>query len=174
MTKPWWKPREERRGVLLPARMRDADGWHDVTICNVSSRGLMIKASPPPARGSFIELRKNDVCIVGQVKWSRGTSFGVRAQDRVDIHYLCTSEKSAAPASTENDRRSASRSPDRPLDLVQVAERNRFFGRIFDYAVIVTAVITAGIVLSQMAGSALKAPLAKASAAMAGQQSHGD
>lgn len=163
----WWKPREERRGILLAARMRDADGWRDVTICNVSSRGMMIKASPPPPSGAFIELRRNDVCVVGQVKWTKGICFGIRAQDRIDLHHLVTSEKTPAHCASGNDRRAADRSAERPVDLAQVAERNRRFARIFDYAIIVSAVIAAGIAISEIAGTVLKTPMAKVSAAMA-------
>lgn len=162
----WWKPREERRGILLSARMRDSEGWRDVTICNVSSRGMMIKASPPPPSGAFIELRRNDVCVVGQVKWTKGICFGIRTQDRIDLHRLTTSEETKAHLPPGNDRRAVNRSAERPIDLAQVAERNRQFARIFDYAIIVSAIIAAGIAISEIAGTALKAPMAKVSAAM--------
>lgn len=167
MSTAWWKPREDRRGILVAARMRDAEGWHDVTICNVSSRGLMIKATPPPAPGSFIELRKNDVCIVGQVKWAKGICFGIRAQDRIDIQDLLAGHASTTPRSPRNERRSADRLIERPVDLAQLAERNRMFGRIFGHAVIVSAVIAAGFLISEIAGSALKAPLTKVAGALA-------
>jgi hypothetical protein len=82
------KPRELRRTVILKAQMRVADGWRAVTICNVSSRGLMAKCSAPPAKGAYIELRHRGVHIVGRVAWSQGLRFGVRAQDNIDIASL--------------------------------------------------------------------------------------
>jgi len=42
---------------MLKAQMRDDTRWRAVTICNVSSRGLMTKCSAPLAKGAYIELR---------------------------------------------------------------------------------------------------------------------
>ena len=61
------KPREERRNIFLRARLRSEHGWADVTIGNVSSRGVMLHCTAPLQRNSFIEVRHRSVCIVGRV-----------------------------------------------------------------------------------------------------------
>lgn len=162
----WWKPREDRSPILLAARMRDAEGWHDVTICNASSRGLMVRANPAPPTGSFVEVHKADICIVGQVKWSKESCFGLRTQDRIDVRYLRTSQKTLNTLAASNDRRVAARSAEQPFDPARMAERSRAFSRLFDYAIVASVVIAAAILLSQTAGSVLKAPLARAVGAM--------
>jgi hypothetical protein len=145
--------------------MRNGAGWHDVTICNVSSRGLMAKTPSPPQRGDFIEVRRNHVCIVGQVRWVYGTEFGLRTQDRIDIRNLC-SPTAAKPAETaEAERRTAPRQTE-PSSPEATAERSRMFARLFDHAIIVGCVVVVGVLLSQTIGSILATPLEKATKAL--------
>jgi hypothetical protein len=82
------KSREQRRIVMVKARMRASDDWVDVTICNVSSRGLMAKCADPPAKGTYIELRQRGACIIGRVAWAQGLRFGIRTQERIDLAAL--------------------------------------------------------------------------------------
>lgn len=72
--------REHRLNVVLPARMKDSRGWHDVRILNISSKGLMARSPAAPSRGSYLELRRGRHVIVARVVWSNGQQFGVRAQ----------------------------------------------------------------------------------------------
>jgi hypothetical protein len=79
------RPRELRRKVLLPARLRTVAGWSDACILNVSSRGLLIHSKRPIAEGSMIELRHAEHAIVAQVVWREGAHAGLHAEHRVPI-----------------------------------------------------------------------------------------
>ena len=60
------RTREQRRTVALTARLRSDDGWYDVTIGNVSSRGMMLRGRALPAKGEFIEIRQRSVVVIGR------------------------------------------------------------------------------------------------------------
>ncbi|RZM26822.1 MAG: PilZ domain-containing protein, partial [Sphingomonas sp.] len=66
-----FRPREERITVLIPSRMRLESQWHDLVIHNVSSRGLMAGCDSPPAVGSYVEIRRGTIVIVGRVQWTK-------------------------------------------------------------------------------------------------------
>ena len=87
-------PRELRRSVLLPARMRTPTGWSDACILNVSSRGMMIhaKTSPPD---DTIELRHNEFAFVLEIVWRNGTRVGVRSTERLPVEDILTVSESA-------------------------------------------------------------------------------
>src|SRR3546814_10848303 len=73
--------------------MRADDGWSDVTIYNVSSRGLMARLGSPPVKGSYVEIWHRNVCVVGQVRWAQGGRFGILSQDKIDISAQNRSEE---------------------------------------------------------------------------------
>ena len=77
------RPREHRMNVVLPARMKDNRGWHDVRILNISTRGLMARSQAAPSRGAFLELRRGSHIIVARVVWSNGEQFGLQSQSRL-------------------------------------------------------------------------------------------
>ncbi len=74
------KQREPRRKVLVRARMRCGTGWGDVTIHNMSSRGLLATAPEEHRTGEVIEIRRIHQIIVGRIVWQNGPFFGVRTQ----------------------------------------------------------------------------------------------
>ena len=166
------KPREQRRIVFLKARMRATDEWCDVTICNISSRGLMAKCNMPPSKGTYIELRHRSVCIIGRVAWSHGARFGVRAQDRIDLASLLAegSLKPKAPGEerrlAQRDRRPAGRQP----DAAARAEASRRFARAFDRAALLFVALVAAVVLFDVASGSLSGPLQEARGALASGQ----
>src|SRR3546814_12398382 len=82
------RSREKRAAACIKARMRADDGWSDVTIYNVSSRGLMARLGSPPVKGSYVEIWHRNVCVVGQVRWAQGGRFGILSQDKIDISAL--------------------------------------------------------------------------------------
>lgn len=154
--------------VVLRARMRGSAGWSDVTICNVSSRGLMARCAAPPPKGDFIEIRHRSVCIIGQVRWSQNSRFGIRTQDRVEISALLA--QASVPV-TANERRTAPRKAEpaaRRPDSTEAAEASRRFARMFDWSAMGAILVAGGIVLADMAGTALREPLADARHALAG------
>lgn len=161
------KPREERRKTLLRARMRTEHGWLDVTIGNVSSRGLLLQCVEPQPRNSFVEVRHRNVCIVGRIVWTHGAKCGVRTQDAVDIAGLLSPapQKRRAP---EEDRRRAPRSapPSRPA-VAETAEASRRFARLFDWTIVGLAAGVAGVFVALAAWSVLDVPLSEAVTALA-------
>jgi len=109
-------PRELRRSVLLPARMRTPTGWSDACILNVSSRGMMIhaKISPPD---DTIELRHHEFSFVLEIVWRNGTRVGVRSTERLPVEDILTVSESACLRLTAErrpgeERRRAPRTPD--------------------------------------------------------------
>src|SRR5690349_5416886 len=105
------KPRELRRRVLLPARMRTGAAWSDACILNVSSRGALIHSSRPFPRGSIVELRHGDHVIVGRVVWRDGAKAGLHAEQRVPVEQILSLADgpalrlSAAPGGVERRRK---------------------------------------------------------------------
>jgi hypothetical protein len=163
------RPREERRKTVLRARLRTDLGWSDVTIGNVSSRGLMLQCMTPLQRNSFIEVRHRHVCIVGRIVWTHGVKCGVRTQDVVDIAGLLSHAPQKRRKAGEERRATPRRRPLRaPLpDAVETAAASRRFARAFDWTIMVIAAGAAGIFLAQSAWSVLDAPMTRATAALA-------
>ncbi len=93
--------------MLLPARMRVGAGWVDVKICNISSRGLMIRTAYPAPRGTYVEIRRDAHTIVGRAVWQKGDDFGMFTQDRLDVEAIVArpSEPMARRADGQPERR---------------------------------------------------------------------
>jgi len=134
------KPREPRHPVMIQARMRSGSEWSDVIIHNVSRRGMMLRASNPPVRGSYVEVRKASMTIVARAVWVRGQRFGVRTQDVIDMNALldhAAQQLGAAIGLTPsrgNERRRAARTA--PPNPAQAAERNRQRAALGQFALI--------------------------------------
>jgi hypothetical protein len=77
--------REHRRKVSIRANMRAGGPRMDVCIRDISSRGLMLQASVPPPRGTYVEIIGAEQTIVGCVIWTKDRRFGVRTRDRIDV-----------------------------------------------------------------------------------------
>ncbi|GGD66775.1 hypothetical protein [Croceicoccus mobilis] len=79
------RKRAARRKVRLHGRMRSNCDWIDLSIRNLSKKGLMAETDDPPGRGHYIEIRRADHIFVGRVVWSSGRCFGVMLSDEVNI-----------------------------------------------------------------------------------------
>lgn len=159
------KPREERRKTILRARLRSDHGWSDVTIGNVSSRGLMLHCATSLPRNSFIEVRHRSVCVVGRIVWSQGVKCGVRTQDAVDISALLSQACAEMPRAQEERRGAPRKKAIAPPAETAVASRR--FARAFDWAIMVVAGITGSGFMAQYAWAALHAPVAQVTVALA-------
>lgn len=110
------KPRELRRRVVVPARLRHGAAWTDACILNISSRGLMIHTGRQVAKGTQVEVRRGDHVIIARVVWRDGGRAGLRAEDRVPIEAIMTLGQSqalqltAGPAERRKHRRPQERS----------------------------------------------------------------
>lgn len=165
------KQRETRQIVYLNARLRGDGGWANVTICNVSSRGLMGRCNDPPAKGEFVEIRRGTSCIVGHVRWSQGIRFGLRSQDRICVAALLEDRPEKASGA---ERRVAERAADQPrtqASSIQRNEQSRQLARLIEWCVIsATALAGAGLLVIQVKET-LSRPLEQTQQALAGSDS---
>lgn len=154
------KPRELRRRVVLPARLRNGASWSDACILNLSSRGLMIQSARAGDEGTLLELRRGDHVIVARVVWRSGAKAGLRAEERIPVEEILTvaqsSEFQLRAVDGKNDRRKVPRS----------AEKSRQHGRAIEFAgVIVIATSLAGAALT-IVEQAFATPLAAVETAL--------
>ena len=155
------KLRETRRKVLIKARMRGPNGWHDASILDLSSRGMLLHAPTAAARGAYVEIRRGHHVIVARVAWAHQQRFGVRSQDPVPVEELLGNvDATASPPSAQSERRAVPRPTERPED----ASRHR--GRAFEFAGVVLAGLCAASVAYAAIGEALARPMAAISAAI--------
>ncbi len=144
--------REARISVMLPVRIRLDSGWTDGCIRNVSSRGVLLQISSPPPKGSYIEIRRRDVVIVGQVRWLGQDCCGLRTQDKVPVEHLMANRDGAAPNTPKPgdkdfvDRRATAR----VMTPQEAAEQNRLRARIFEKAVLVAAGVCGALVIATL------------------------
>lgn len=152
------KPRELRRSVVVPARLRHGAGWSDACIVNVSSRGMLIHTSRPLAKGSEVEIRRGDQAILARVVWRDGARAGLQAQDRVPVEQILTIGQAAGlqlTAPTGERRREQ-----RPVD------HSRFKGRAIEFASATVIAIALASASLSMVHQAFARPLAAVSAAL--------
>lgn len=163
------KQREERKAVFVRARLRTDEGWSDVTIGNISSRGLMLQAPVPLRRNAFIEVRYRHVCIVGRIVWVGGARCGVRTQDKVDVAGLLS--RAPAKSGPGEERRASARraeAPRRARPAAETADASRRAARLLDWAVVAIGGGAIAVLVGQLAYSALGTPFARVGAALAG------
>ena len=137
------RKRDPRRKVAVAARMKVDSTWSDVTILNVSDRGLMLSASADVEPRSYVEIRKGSgLAIVGRVVWRRGRRIGIRAQDKVDVDTITHATGSPyQPRTLADERRSAARRTG--ADAAGRADRSREQSAVMQYGVLVTAIVIA-------------------------------
>ena len=83
-----FKPRESRQKVVLPARMRAGAGQVEVCIRDISTRGMLLQASVPPARGTYVEIVRPGGSVTGRVVWSKHHKFGIEARGKICIRAM--------------------------------------------------------------------------------------
>ncbi|WBO23845.1 PilZ domain-containing protein [Sphingomonas abietis] len=165
-----FRPRETRRPVHIPSRMRSGAEWMDVCIRNVSSRGLLVESESPPAPGTYVDLRRGSQIVIGRVVWRNDRLFGVRAQDRIEIDALIKEPRLARPAAkletTANpERRSKSRA-DTDQNVARRLERSRQLSSAIQFALIAVAGISASAIIAAEVYNLLKHPIAEIDAAL--------
>jgi len=154
------KPRELRRRVVVPARLRDGASWSDACILNISSRGLMIHTGRPVRCGSEVELCRGEHMIVARVVWRDGGRAGLRAKERVPIEEIVMSGHAAALqlAAANGERR---RRP-RPEDS------SRLRGRAIEFAGLLAVVVMLAAGGISMVEAAFARPMAAVASTLAG------
>ena len=151
---PCARPREQRRNVVLQARLRSNCRWGDACILNLSPRGLMVYAPQPADPGSFVEIRRGEQAIVARVVWRRNNRIGLRSERLLELDQVITgagSQSAPGIGAVEllGERRQQPRSHD----------DSRLRARIAEFAsIIVVAAVLAGSAYSLVARS-LSAPI---------------
>lgn len=156
------RPRELRRRVILPARLRTGTDWSDTCILNVSSRGLMIQSARPALPGSLVELRRGDHVIVATVMWRQGSRLGLQADNRVPVEEIMSSANAASLRLVASDgalidRRRKSRTS---------SCETRLTGRTFEFVALIASVAAFAGLLSIAMHQALNEPLKAVQAAL--------
>lgn len=118
----WRKPRKPRRLLVAKARMDDGSRQCDVVIGNVSRGGLMAKCLTPPAVGVRVEIRHGDLCIAGQVIWSKNRRFGLQSEEPIDLAALFPPN---APGSSRRDLRGFAPPKIEPVQRLRAAMPKR-------------------------------------------------
>lgn len=152
------KAREPRQSIMVPVRIRQEAKWMDASIRNVSSRGLMLKMDDPPPKGSFIEIRRQQAVIVGQVRWSGEGRCGIRTQDTVPVAYLTSKAALQTAPRSGGGGRVERRASVRVLTAEEIAERSRWRGALFQRVAMIVAVATAGLLLASLIFNMLQKP----------------
>lgn len=124
----WHKPREVRRRVVVPARLRHGAAWTDACILNISSRGLMIHTGRQVLKGTQVEVRRGDHVIIARVVWRDGGRAGLRSEDRVRVEDIMTLGQLPAQRLTAGPVER--RKHPRPLEKSRLQGRAMEFGTV--------------------------------------------
>jgi hypothetical protein len=161
------KQRPNRRQAILRIRVRDDTGWSDLTICNISERGMMLRAGRVPVRGAIIEIRAGTTLVIGEVRWSAAGRCGVRSQEPIDVEALLTGGQ--PKCQTDGPRLIERPAQVRTVDPRAALERSRVLGRLIDHGLTVALVLIGVGVLTMLVSDVLSMPFQRLAAGMAGQ-----
>lgn len=140
-----FRPREPRQKVVLPAKMRAGAGQVDVCIRDVSSRGLLVQAGAPPARGTYVEILRPGYAVTGRVVWSRQHKFGVEAQGTISLPRVLDRRRASPGPGVLPPLRQGRVRRGRPAEL---AARSRAQGAFLQYVLLGGAVTFAAVLLA--------------------------
>ena len=156
------RPRELRRRVLLPARIRLDSRWSDACILNISSRGLMIQSARLGAEGSTMEIRRGDYVIIGQVVWREGARVGLQCFERVPVEEIMSL---GGPQAVQLVAREGGLVERRKCRRAAAAE-SRLRGRALEFAAAVAIAVAFAAGAWSMASQALARPLSQVSSVL--------
>lgn len=146
----------------------NADGrWTDACIHNASSRGLLVAADDAPTSGSYVDIRRGSLVIIGRVVWRKGRFFGVRTQDRVVVQALVDEPRrgaATAPTSTV-DRRTSARLTSEGR-MARRVERSRRIASMAQFGFLAASAAAAAAVMAGEVGATLSRPLAAVTASL--------
>lgn len=163
---PALKPREFRIATQIQAELRTGTGWINVTIGNISSRGVMLQCQYPPKRGTFVELRCRNTCIVARVVWSAHARCGLRTQNRIDRRALVGRSPCRAVAAGSAPTSDA-RAVQQGNVLRVLYDASRASGQRSEWLAIVGMGVLATAMAGQLVHDTLGSALARATVALA-------
>lgn len=164
---PGMKPREPRRNVVIPARMRCGGAWTDVCIRNMSSRGLLLQSATPPRRGTYVEILKGRHGIVGRVAWAKDRRFGIHSQNRIDIEAIIGEARGAEAISQPagGERRFVARKT-AAASAAERLERSRRLSAAFQFVCIVLCGAAVAMIIADTVRDTLSRPMKAVSAGL--------
>lgn len=154
---------------MVPCRINAEGIWSDACIHNVSSRGLMLSTASPPRTGSYVDIRRGTLVIIGRVIWVKGQQFGVHTQDQVSAAILVSEPvlKQRPKFDTADDRRAPSREETQRLPDRR-AEKHRRFASLFQYVFFAVAAAGFGAFVAMQVYHLLEEPFQKVASALGG------
>jgi hypothetical protein len=160
------RKREPRRRVMLPARLRAPSGWTDVSIRNISSRGMLLHGMCCVPAGTYVEVRRDMHTIVGRIVWQKGTSMGLYTQDRLDVDAIVGRPPQPQQRRTDEPQYAEPR----PRSAAMTGDTSRQRSAIMQFVFIALTALTAAIMIGAIAHRALTAPSKAIGQALAGAQ----
>jgi hypothetical protein len=154
------RAREARRRVIIPARMRIDGQWVDVSIRNISSRGLMLHSEHAVPRGTYVEIRRDVHTIVGRAVWRDGRNFGLYAQDRINIDAVIDGPRATGGARINGQPERRHRTRD--------AGETRAWSAKLQYGTLAACGVIAAVALAAEVFDTLAAPFVAAKLALGG------
>jgi hypothetical protein len=149
------RPRELRRGVVMPARLRSSSGWTDACILNISSRGLLVHSARTGPEGSRVELWRGEHVIVARVVWQDGARAGLQAEDRLPVEQILSLNASTALILTAEPVRGDGRPRRRPPN-----DDRRSQGRLIEFAGVVVIACSLAAAAFDLVVESLGRPMA--------------
>ena len=158
------RPRELRRRVLLPARLRTGAQWTDTCILNISSRGLLIHSGRAAPEGTTVELRRGEHVIVARVMWRDGARLGLQCDDRLPVEQIMSLGQSQSLQLTASNNRTGERRQQPRTNVIDA----RLRGRTMEFVSVGVIAASLALTIWSMAEQALARPMAAVSAALGG------
>lgn len=159
------RPRDPRINVSLRGRMQTGECWVDITIHNVSSRGLMAQCDAALERGRYVEIRCGSCVLIGRVVWCGAHRFGLRTMDIIDLARLLGKPNQRLPAARPTETRASASSASRRTATERHAA-NRHLSRVLQFAWIGSLALAAAFLLAAEVRQLLAKPLGTAAATM--------
>jgi hypothetical protein len=156
--------------VVVKCRMQSGGAWGDVCIHSVSARELIASSGKPPRRGSYVDIRRGTLVIIGHVTWIDGHRFGIRTQDTVSAAALVAEpvlNKRPSDNKLAPDRRSPTRAATERRTRHRV-EQNRVFASAFQFVCVVVAGVSFAAFAAVQVYHVLARPFDTAAALLAG------
>lgn len=158
---PMNKPREMRYPVAIDARIRAGRGLADATVCNISSRGMMVEFRRAVAAGTFVEILRPGSSFTGQVVWSIGRMAGIRIREWIDVVQVLRTGR------LPDHAKLFAREPDLPFRKpVSISTVAHVHGRLLQFALLGTAIGCMAWFTAAQVSQLLQAPMTQVSTAL--------
>jgi hypothetical protein len=154
--------------------MRTEAGWSDVTIRDISSRGLGLRSARAPRRGDYVEVCRHHHKLIGRVMWAEGESFGVMLSDAIVVDDLLSSRPAPRGKSRDDSRERRVQSRRGPalgaagpqVTVVSMAENSRHAARLMNFVAVAAIACIGAAIAASLAGSVLSEATEAVSAAL--------